>query len=113
MHLENEGLSTNEGNLTVHARNSHAGNTVFINLLKGNLLLFNLPRVVQTQSVFLSRFGKSFNEYAYDLKNYFLDKKIVGQLANAYFNKRFPQEFFHQSFTKNNNYFKSHKWENL
>ena len=106
-------IDENDGNLTAHVKNEHVGNGVFINLLKGSVLLFNGVSVLLMNSIFSSKFGKVFGEYSYDLKNYFIDKKTLTNLSNAFFNKRFPQEFFHLSLNEKNIYFNAPKWEKL
>lgn len=87
----------NRGNLTQHIEEKHVGKGIFVNILKGKMLVIYLPvMALDNINLFTSRFGKMYNEFSFDLENYRLDKGTVKKFVNAICNQRFPQEFFHQ-----------------
>jgi len=102
---QNDIMSQEEekGNLTIHTCKSHEGNSVFINILKGYLLLFKMPKLIKLGSVFASKFGKEFNEYVFDFNNYFLDKALMMKITDAFFNRKYHQLFYHLNIMNQNN----------
>ena len=100
----NEAVARETGNLTTHAKDVHEGCAVYLNLLKGGLLLFKIPNLLHLSSVFLSKFGLKFNEYSFDLKNFYLDKTVIFRIANALFNRRYPQVFLDLTRVNPNHY---------
>lgn len=106
-------VERSEGNLTAHNKENHAGNCIFINLLKGDILLVNMPRLVAMGTIFTSKFGKEYNQYMFDLNNFYMDKNLICKLVNSYFDRKFPQNLFYQAMNDENRYVKVPNWKNL
>lgn len=112
-HCSKSMIENNKGNLTMHAQEKHINMGIFLNISNGKLLVINFPILIETPNIFTSRLGKSFHEYIFDFKSYYLDKGMISKLFNAYFNQRFTQEFYNLVITEKYKIIRIPNWDKI
>ena len=84
------------GNLTKHAKHTHAGKTIYINLLDSKILWLDVPTISIDNYLFSDSLGQNMNKKCLNWGDYYLNKGKFEKLRSLIVKRELTQEVYYQ-----------------